>query len=252
MGILFGKIVLSSSLTAGIIIALILPIHTRDSFETSTTTPLHVDTYTPTPLLALAKDTSVSLSATSTSLTATTSTATTLRHTTKNATTSVFTVPFYSQFGDITSKTWQKVGCGVASLAMIVGYYTHEYVSVDTLLAQGIKNGAYDNTAGWTYAGLIGLSHRYGLEGVTRDYRSSSMEAALSKLKASLKTGPVMASVHYTFTPSNPIPHLVVVTGITDDKVYYNDPAEQSGHHSISVTKFISSWKKRYIEFSSV
>jgi predicted double-glycine peptidase len=58
-----------------------------------------------------------------------------------------------------------------------------------------------------------------------------------------------MASVHYTFQKSNPIPHLVIINGIENEKVYYNDPAEKNGGGSISVTQFQSAWKKRYIEF---
>jgi len=54
-------------------------------------------------------------------------------------------------------------------------------------------------------------------------------------------------SVHYTFKPTNPIPHLVIVTGVEDGKVYYNDPAEKSGNGSISIEQFQSAWKKRYI-----
>jgi uncharacterized protein YvpB len=81
------------------------------------------------------------------------------------ATSSIPDVPFYSQFKDILSAQWQKVGCGVTSLAMIIDYYDPNTVSVNTLLKQGIAAGAYDTNAGWTYAGLIGLSQKYGLDG---------------------------------------------------------------------------------------
>jgi uncharacterized protein YvpB len=58
-----------------------------------------------------------------------------------------------------------------------------------------------------------------------------------------------MASVHYTFEPTNPIPHLVIVTGMKDGRLYYNDPALGKAGDSIPVSKFKNSWKKRYIEF---
>jgi len=32
-------------------------------------------------------------------------------------------VPFYSQFVDISAPAWKKVGCGIASLAMIIDFY---------------------------------------------------------------------------------------------------------------------------------
>ncbi len=164
----------------------------------------------------------------------------------------VFTVPFYSQFTDITSAKWKKVGCGVTSLAMLIEFYTPDVVSVDELLGEGITAGAYLNDAGWTYAGLIQISQKYGLDGESHDMGGSSMETAFEAFKKALEEGPVMASVHYTFDPKNPIPHLVIVNGVKDDMLYYNDPSEKSGGGSISISKFQKSWKKRYIEFYPV
>jgi predicted double-glycine peptidase len=159
-----------------------------------------------------------------------------------------FSVPFYSQFADITSPQWQKVGCGIASLAMLIDFYRPGEVVVDDLLSEGISTGAYISDAGWSHAGLINLSKQYGLTGASRDMAGSTMDDAFSKLESVLEEGPVMVSVHYTFDPKNPIPHLVVVSGVEDGKVYYNDPAEKAGSGSLSIAKFQSAWKKRYIE----
>jgi predicted double-glycine peptidase len=162
------------------------------------------------------------------------------------------TVPFYSQFADISSPEWQKVGCGIASLAMLIEYYEPESVSVDELLNQGIKSHAYLDDAGWTHAGLINLSKRYGLTGESHSLQGESMDTAFATLEDELQEGPVMASVHYTFDPQNPIPHLVVVNAVHDGQVYYNDPAEKSGNGSISIAKFQSAWKKRYIDIRPI
>lgn len=164
----------------------------------------------------------------------------------------IYTVPFYSQFKDITSDSWKKVGCGIASLAMIIEFYEPGEVKVDTLLKEGISAGAYLDDAGWIHSGLISLSKKYGLNGESHDFRDSTMETAFSRLKTVLEDGPVMVSVHYTFDPKNPIPHLVVVNGISDGMVYYNDPAENVGGNSISINQFKSAWKKRYIEIHPV
>ena len=161
--------------------------------------------------------------------------------------TAVYTVPFYSQFTDISALEWRKIGCGIASLAMLVDFYTTEEVSVDALLNEGIRANAYTGDAGWSHAGLIGLAKDHGLSGEAVYMTDLSMTAAFSKLEEELNEGPVMASVHYTFTPTNPIPHLVIITGVDNGKVYYNDPAEDAGNGSISIEKFQSSWKKRYI-----
>jgi len=158
-------------------------------------------------------------------------------------------VPFYSQLDDISSPTWQKVGCGIASLAMLIDYYQPGGVDLDTLLAQGINAGAYLHNVGWTYKGLIGVSNAYGLTGQSFDLGGNSMDTAFKTFAEAVNKGPVIASVHYTFEPTNPIPHLVVVKGIKDGFVYYNDPALHHAGGTISVSKFQSAWKKRYIEF---
>lgn len=164
----------------------------------------------------------------------------------------VHPVPFYSQFADISSPSWQKVGCGIASLSMIIDYYSNERVPVDSLLDRGIKAGAYIPSAGWSHAGLIGLSESYGLNGESVSLADLSMENAFNRLEKELQKGPVMASVHYTFEPTNPIPHLVVINGVKEGKVYYNDPAEEIGGGSISIDKFKGAWKKRYISIRPV
>lgn len=160
----------------------------------------------------------------------------------------VYTVPFFSQLTDISETKWKKVGCGIASLAMLIEFYKPNAVTVDALLGRGIASGAYADDVGWSHAGLIALSQKYGLKGESHDLRGSNMDDAFTALKSELKNGPVMVSVHYTFTPTNPIPHIVVVSGVGNGKVYYNDPAEKAGKGSISIAKFQGAWKKRYID----
>jgi predicted double-glycine peptidase len=164
----------------------------------------------------------------------------------------VFTVPFYSQFTDISAPQWKKIGCGIASLAMLIEFYEPGVITVDKLLTDGINSGAYITSAGWSHAGLINLSKKYGLGGDSYDMAGLSMDKAFTKLESVLEEGPVMVSVHYTFDPKNPIPHLVVINGVSNGKVYYNDPAEKTGGGSISIAKFQSAWKKRYIEIREV
>lgn len=163
------------------------------------------------------------------------------------ATAAIPDVPFYSQFKDITSAKWQKVGCGVASLAMIIDFYEPDAVSANTLLKQGIAAGAYLQNAGWTYAGLIKLSKKYGLDGNSYDLGKSTSDDAFTQFKKYLKAGPLIASVHYKFDPKSTIPHLVVITGINGDTLSYNDPAAKTGDKQISTADFLKAWKKRFI-----
>lgn len=156
-------------------------------------------------------------------------------------------VPFYSQFEDITSSKWQKVGCGIASLAMIIEYYKPDTVSVDKLLGQAVAGGAYEKDAGWIHKGLIRLSQRYGLDGTSYDLSRSNTKTAFNTLKTYAKDGPVMVSVHYKFDPKSTIPHLVVIDAIEGGVVYYNDPASNRGGKQISTAKFLEAWKKKFI-----
>lgn len=157
-------------------------------------------------------------------------------------------VPFYSQFKDISSPSWQKVGCGIASTAMLIDFYSDEPVNVESLLEEGIKRNAYLDNAGWIHDGLIGLARTYGLDGGSYSLYQYSMDDAFLKLQQAVSEGPVMVSVHYTFQPTNPIPHLAVVTGVDNGRVYYNDPAEANAQNNISIEQFKSAWKKRYIK----
>jgi ABC-type bacteriocin/lantibiotic exporter with double-glycine peptidase domain len=168
------------------------------------------------------------------------------------ATTSIARVPFYSQFKDITSSKWQKVGCGIADLTMIVDFYKPGATTVNNLLQQGIAAGAYDYNAGWIYAGLIGLSKKYGLDGAYYDLTKLGAKAAYARLEGELAKGPVIASVHYKFDPASTIPHLVVLNGIKDGQVYYNDPAASAGGRVISKAAFQRAWKQKIIAIRPV
>lgn len=156
-------------------------------------------------------------------------------------------VPFYSQFHDIQASSWQKVGCGVASLAMVIEYYKPDTVSVNVLLTQAIASGAYNKKAGWIHKDLILLSKKYGLHGESYDVSQLGKDAAFTQFKKYLKEGPVIVSVHYKFDPRSPIPHLVVIDGIDNNTLYYNDPAAKNGEKTISTDDFLKAWKKRFI-----
>ncbi|MFZ2500554.1 MAG: C39 family peptidase [Minisyncoccia bacterium] len=163
------------------------------------------------------------------------------------ASTSIPFVPFYSQFKDIQAPKWQKVGCGITSLTMIIDYYKPDAVSVNTLLKRGIAVGAYAKNAGWIYAGLIQLSQKYGLEGKYHDLSKLDSKTAFEKFKILLDGGPVILAIHYKFDPKSTVPHLVVINGIHDGVVYYNDPAMAQGAQQISTTDFLKGWKKKVI-----
>lgn len=165
--------------------------------------------------------------------------------------TGVLDVPFYSQFQDIDQAAWRKVGCGVTSLAMIISFYhpakNDDRVSVSTLVDEGIASGAYIKGVGWSHLGLVRLGEHYGLKGETYDLSALDTASAFAQFETLLAMGPVIASVHYKFDPQSTTPHLVVITGIADGRVYYNDPAGHIGGQSLSIADFLRGWKKRFI-----
>ncbi len=129
---------------------------------------------------------------------------------------------------------------------MIIDYYK-PVVSVNTLLRQGIASGAYLPSAGWTYKGLISLSRKYGLDATSYDLGELDSKKAFAQFKKSLQEGPVIASVHYKFEPTNPIPHLVVINSLDGDTLTYNDPAAKTANAHISTKDFLKAWKKIFI-----
>jgi hypothetical protein len=153
-------------------------------------------------------------------------------------------VPFYSQFADIQSPKWQRVGCGVTSLAMVIDFYKPDALSVNTLLKQGIAAGAYDPNDGWITSGLIQLAKQYGLTGTRYDLSQLDTPTALAQLERFLNDGPVILSVHYKFDPKSTIPHLVVINAISHGVAYYNDPAAKAGGQQISIADLLRGWKK--------
>lgn len=156
-------------------------------------------------------------------------------------------VPFYSQFKDMGDIEWQKNGCGIASLAMVINFYHPGIVTVNNLLKAGIAAEAYLEDAGWKHDGLVLLAGKYDLKGSSYDLSNLDIDTAFSQFKMVLKNGPVIASVHYKFDPKSSIPHLVVINGIDGNTIYYNDPAGASAGEKISTQDFIKAWKKRFI-----
>lgn len=158
-----------------------------------------------------------------------------------------FDVPFYSQFNDIKNPRWQKEGCGIASLAMVIDFYKPNTVSVAKLLNQAINSGAYLNNIGWKHKELSALAGNYGLAEKNYDLGKSGNSAAFAQFLGFLKSGPVIVSIHNKFDPKATLGHIVVVTGFENNFIYYKDPAGNSKEEKIPVKNFLNGWKRRFI-----
>ena len=158
-----------------------------------------------------------------------------------------YSVPLFSQISDISTVAWQQKGCGVADVAMIVEFYKPKTTSVQEILEEALKQGAYVKNVGWSHSGLAALAVKHGLVGKTVDLSSLKNAAALSQFKEIVKEGPVIASIHRGFNPKSSFGHLVVVTGFDEKLVYYNDPGKHDGIRNIAIADFTKGWKKRLI-----
>lgn len=158
-----------------------------------------------------------------------------------------YSVPLFSQISDISSVAWKQKGCGVADVAMIVEFYKPKTTSVQEVLEEGLKSGAYVKNVGWSHSGLASLAVKYGLVGKTVDLSKSTSLTALDQFKDIVEEGPVIASIHRGFNPKSPYGHLIVVTGFDDKLVYYNDPGKREGIRTVAIADFTKGWKKRLI-----
>ncbi len=158
-----------------------------------------------------------------------------------------YSVPLFSQISDISSVAWKQKGCGVADVAMIVEFYKPNTTSVQEVLEEGLKAGAYVKNVGWSHNGLASLAVKHGLVGKTVDLSNFKNAAALKEFRSTVKEGPVIASIHRGFNPKSPYGHLIVITGFDDKLVYYNDPGKRDGIRTVAIEDFVKGWKKRLI-----
>ncbi len=157
-------------------------------------------------------------------------------------------VPKYSQHLHIKNKDWKTKTCGIAGLCMILEYFDKK-IPAEMLLNQGLKIKAYLPGIGWKHKGIVKLAKKFRLNGKNFDWAKLNTKTAFLKLKNYLKKYPILASIHLNFNPKNG-GHLVVITGISETKIFYNDPdskTEKQISKSIPIKKFLTGWKKRII-----
>lgn len=155
-----------------------------------------------------------------------------------------YDVPLYSQIADISSVEWKQKGCGVTDVAMIVEFYKPNTTSVQAVLEEAIKGGAYVKNVGWSHEGLAALASKHGMVGKIYDFSDSKKENALSKFENIIDQGPAIASIHRGFDSKSSFGHLIVITGYDADFIYYNDPGKHDGIRKVSISQFMSGWKR--------
>lgn len=184
------------------------------------------------------------------------------------------TVPYYSQFADVTRQEWKSKACTVTCLKMAIEYATgKETTSVDTFIDVGVIIGAHTGH-GWDHSGIAILAHNYGVPAYKEEFRSVKVntetkefsksqyeegmcEYGISKIVKVLDEGGLaIVSVLRGLKPDGGF-HSILITGYEksgeDISFIFHDPDTESGEKSnmtISKTDFIPVWRKMAIFIS--
>jgi hypothetical protein len=171
-----------------------------------------------------------------------------------------YDVQFTSQYEGITDPAWQWRGCGIVALKMVLDYWNgqrddYRTAPVSELWRAGMDAGAYREGIGWVHGGIASVARSYGYRSYNRDLAPNGStpmkpEEALRELTRALEQGPVLASVYSGMDPGRGGGHIVVVTGIEEGLVSFNDPeqnSEREGKRTIAVRTFREAFKQRYI-----
>jgi hypothetical protein len=169
-------------------------------------------------------------------------------------------IRFISQYADIGDHEWRARGCGVASLKMVMDFWSRSPVAartatLDELLRAGVTGGAYMESIGWHHRGLANIAGGYGYKDIYNvDLAPRSptpkepMEAWRMMLKE-LRSGPVLASVWRHLDPPAG-GHILVVHGWDGELVSIADPMEMTakeGFKLLALKPFLRYFKNRYI-----
>lgn len=171
-----------------------------------------------------------------------------------------YNVPFVSQYEGITDPAWRWRGCGIVALHMVMRFWhsrnpLRAAPSVEALLGRGIEIGAYREGIGWTHRGLVDVARQFGYDGFNADHAPNSptpksAEEVWQLISDALREGPVLASVYHYLDPTHGGGHIIVITGVEDDLVSFNDPEEvneNEGKKFIARSRFLQGFKNRFI-----
>lgn len=165
-----------------------------------------------------------------------------------------FNVPPYSQYLDIKNKEWQHRSCGIIALKSILDFWSDKnkkiYPDGDKLVEIGLGLNAYIPNVGWRHKELVEIAKIFGLDGQNFDWTKVPSEEAFKKMIPYLDKYPITASVHPLFETQNQGGHLVILTGLENNILYYSDPAMKNREEikqEIPLDKFINGWKRRFI-----
>lgn len=171
-------------------------------------------------------------------------------------------VPYYSQYLDVTDELWQPRACSIVCLKMLLESKDVATTSLDEMITQGEAIGAHGES-GWKQDGIIALAKQYGAKLSRNEWRQSDTkspeelnEEGIQFLISELRSGnAVLASAVKKFTEVDKF-HLVVLTGFEENDgvltgFYYHDSDTQvrgEGENLfVTIDIFRAKWRRMAI-----
>jgi hypothetical protein len=181
----------------------------------------------------------------------------------------ILPVPYISQYSDSFEQDWKNRSCGIACVAMLLGYYNLEDLNPMILINEGIAIGGHCQ-GGWFHESLVRIIRNHGINSYAQEFRSVeiSMKDKLFKpspLETKLvddglikiiqeidKKQPVIVSVKPNFN-GNDTNHLLIVIGydFSDQKgnLIIHDPNGKNSkktlnEFSVNLSEFQKFWRK--------
>lgn len=85
-------------------------------------------------------------------------------------------VPYYSQWKDITDTDWQMRSCGLLCLYSAIKFYKNDFdLNPDQFLQRVIREGAFGKS-GWIHDKLVNLSREAGVMAKRVEFRAETVE----------------------------------------------------------------------------
>jgi hypothetical protein len=172
------------------------------------------------------------------------------------------TVPYYSQYLDVTNPEWQNRACGVVCLKMLLEAKGAQVPSLDEMIAQGDAIGAYGES-GWKHDGLVALAKQYGVKLSCAEWRQSETKSldelnqdGINTILRQLEAGsPVIVSIIKNFEIRDKF-HMVLVVGAEMDEgivkgFYYHDSDSytqtKGANQFVLLPIFANAWRRMAI-----
>lgn len=181
----------------------------------------------------------------------------------------IIPVPYISQYSDSIEQDWQNRSCGIACVAMLLGYYNLEDINPMRLINEGVSIGGYCNN-GWFHESLVRILRNHGVNSYAQEFRSVNVslenktfeinaietkminEGLVKIIREVDANRPVILSVGSGFN-TNKENHLVLIIGYDfsdkNEKFIIHDPdlATENFAHSempVDIVKIRKFWRK--------